>query len=149
MKASLARCRSHPDELERTENMKLIRSGTAKSASFICIALLALLVGCKGPTKLKHFPVSGEVMAKSVSSQEITLRHGDVPGFMAAMTMDYSLPNAAVLDELQPGDRIAAQIAMWSSRQRWPAKEPPARNPPHELATGEAIPDVPLGVYVR
>jgi Cu/Ag efflux protein CusF len=112
MKASLARCRSHPDELERTENMKLIRSGTAKSASFICIALLALLVGCKGPTKLKHFPVSGEVMAKSVSSQEITLRHGDVPGFMAAMTMDYSLPNAAVLDELQPGDRIAAQIAV-------------------------------------
>jgi len=44
--------------------------------------------------------------------QEITLRHGDVPGFMAAMTMDYSLPNAAVLDELQPGDRIAAQIAV-------------------------------------
>jgi hypothetical protein len=76
--------------------MKLIRSGTAKSVRFIGVVWLALLVGCNGPTKLKHFPVSGEVMAKSVSSQEITLRHGDVPGFMAVMTMDCSLPNAAV-----------------------------------------------------
>jgi Cu/Ag efflux protein CusF len=56
--------------------------------------------------------VRGKVMSKNISSQEITLRHGDVPGFMVAMTMDYSLPNASVLEELHPGDQIAAQIVV-------------------------------------
>lgn len=54
-----------------------------------------LLVGCKKPTTAaKHYSVRGKVMSKNVAAQEITLRHGDVPGFMVAMTMDYSLPNA-------------------------------------------------------
>jgi protein SCO1/2 len=121
---------------------------------------VSLLAGCKGTPeeaiKAKHFPVSGEVMAKNASGQEITLRHGDIPGFMAAMTMNYSLPNPAVLEELQPGDRIAAQIAVdpANSGHYWiedvvitaevARKEPPALNPPHELSVGETIPDVPL-----
>ena len=125
--------------------------------SFICLVGLALLVGCKkSSTTAKHYPVRGKVMSKSVATQEITLRHGDVPGFMAAMTMDYSLPNAAVLEDLQPGDQIAAQIAVdpadashyWLEDVVVTAealrKGPPARNPPHELVAGEPIPDVPL-----
>lgn len=97
--------------------MELIRSKTAKACGLICVACLAMVVSCKQqPTKppaaIKHYPVSGEVMAKNVSSKQITLKHGDVPGFMGAMTMDYSLPDAAVLDKLQTGDRIAAEIAV-------------------------------------
>ncbi len=136
----------------------LIERGVARLLP--CIVVCSLLVGCKGSpheaAKAKLYPVSGEVMAKNVSAQEITLRAGDVPGFMAAMTMDYSLPNAADLEELQPGDRIAAQIAVdpadpshyWIEDVTITAevarKEPPALNPPHELAVGDPVPDVPL-----
>jgi protein SCO1/2 len=97
--------------------MELVRSKTIKAAALICVACLAMVLGCKHqptqpPAAVKHYPVSGEVMAKDVSSKQITLKHGDVPGFMGAMTMDYSLPDAATLDKLQTGDRIAAKIAV-------------------------------------
>jgi protein SCO1/2 len=120
----------------------------------ICAAILTLISGCKQAPKTKHYPISGKILGKSVSTQQITLDAGDVPGFMPAMTMAYNLPNAAVLEELQPGDRIAAQLAVdpadtshfWIEDVVITAEvahnEPPARLPPHELLPGEAIPDV-------
>lgn len=137
--------------------MKFLRSRTARSVGFICVVGSVFLAGCKKPTTAaKYYSVRGKVMGKSIATQEITLSHGDVPGFMSAMTMDYSLPNTAVLEELQPGDQIAAQIVVDPLDQShyWlqdvvitaevARKEPPTRNPPHELAVGEPVPDIPL-----
>jgi protein SCO1 len=66
------------------------------------------------------------------------------------------LPNVAVLEELQSGDRIAAQIVVdradpnhfWIEdvviTDEVARKDPPVRIPPHELLVDEPIPDVPL-----
>jgi protein SCO1/2 len=53
--------------------------------------------------------MQGEVVAKSVTTNEITVKHGDIPGFMAAMAMPYHVKDPAVVQELQPGDKIAAE----------------------------------------
>lgn len=122
------------------------------------ITLVSLLVGfgCRQQPKNKEFAVRGKVLNKDVAAQQITLDHGDVPGFMPAMTMDYKLPNAPVVEELQPGDRIAAKIVVdpKDASHYWlqdvvitdeaDRKNPPAKTAARELVVGDVIPDVPL-----
>lgn len=118
--------------------------------------MLTAAIGCKQAPTAKYFPISGTVVSKSASTQEITLNAGEVPGFMPPMIMAYKLPDDAVLQELQPGDRIAARVAVdpvksdhfWIQdvviTQEVGHNEPPARIAPHELLPGEEIPDVVL-----
>lgn len=132
------------------------RHGRLQLQTFVLLAVLAMIIGCKEAPATKHYAIRGKVLGKSLATQEITLDAGDVPGFMPAMTMAYKLPNAAVLEEVQPGDRIAAQVAVDAkdSGHFWiedvvitdeaARNEPPARLPPHELLPGEAIPDVAM-----
>ena len=54
----------------------------------------------------------GEVVAKNVTTGEITVNHGDIPGFMPAMAMPYRVKDPAVVQELQPGDKIAAEVVV-------------------------------------
>jgi protein SCO1/2 len=129
-----------------------IRKNTPKS--LLLILVLGLIPGCKGTPATKFYNISGSVLGKSVSAQEITLNAGEVPGFMPSMTMAYKLPDAAVLQEIQPGDRIAARLAVdplnadhyWIQdvviTQEVGHNQPPARVAPHELLPGEEIPDV-------
>jgi Cu/Ag efflux protein CusF len=135
--------------------MLLTQSQRTKSASLLCVAWLVMVVGCKQqptpqPITMKHYPVSGVVMAKNVSSKKITLQHGDVPGFMDAMTMDYSLPDAAVLEKLQPGDHISGQIVVdpADASKYWledvlitaePARGKATAGPPHAPPVGERV----------
>jgi protein SCO1 len=71
--------------------------------------LLLAFVGCHST---KKYPLRGEVVAKSPTTSEITVNHGDIPGFMAAMAMPYRVRDPAVVQELQPGDKIAAEVVV-------------------------------------
>jgi protein SCO1/2 len=115
----------------------------------LCLALLA--AGC--PPKAKHFQLSGVIISKSVDTQQITVAHDDIPGFMAAMTMPYSVHDPNGLEQVQPGDRIVADVVVQSSSNYWlehilitdqsgRGKPLPGATPP--LAAGAAVPDVPL-----
>ncbi len=73
------------------------------------IALLAAIGGC---SRIKRYPLQGQVVAKDVAASEITVNHRDIPGFMPAMAMPYRVKNAAVLKEVQPGDKIAAEVVV-------------------------------------
>jgi protein SCO1/2 len=118
----------------------------------LLILVLNGFVGCSRPRK---YPMQGEVVAKSAVTSEITVKHGDIPGFMEAMTMPYRVKDAAVLRDLQPGDKIAADVVVGSDRSdfwlegvrvtdnagRVQAKPPSA---PHMLMPGERVPDIAL-----
>ena len=82
-----------------------------KLASFIL--LLSVVVACH---RIKRYPMRGEVVAKSVATGEITVKHGDIPGFMMAMTMPYRVKNSGLVQEVQPGDKIAAEVVVGSDR---------------------------------
>ncbi len=73
------------------------------------------LGGCRrehsagGPEPERHF-IRGQVVAVDKPLQSVLLAHEAVPGFMPAMTMEYKVADPAALGELQPGDRIAADL---------------------------------------
>lgn len=116
------------------------------------ILLLAAGVGCN---RVKKYPLQGEVVSKSVTTNEITVNHGDIPGFMSAMAMPYRVKDPAVVKELQLGDKIVAEVVVGKDRSdywleniritdesgRLQARPAAA---PRMLMPGERVPDVSL-----
>src|SRR5262249_7468249 len=52
------------------------------------------------------YPLSGVVKRVEKSLQQVTIDHEEIPGFMDAMKMRFSYKDGAVLDRLEPGDRV-------------------------------------------
>jgi protein SCO1 len=82
-----------------------------KRLLMVVLASGILWVGCHQETA-KHYDVSGEVISVDVPTQRIMLKHGDIPGFMPAMTMDYKVADAKQMAELKPGDVISADLVV-------------------------------------
>ncbi|MFY9659348.1 MAG: SCO family protein [Terriglobales bacterium] len=115
------------------------------------VLLLTLSVGCN---RTKKYPLQGEVVAKNAATNEITVNHGDIPGFMPAMAMPYRVKDPAVVQELQPGDQIAAEIMFgknpsdyWLEDVRITRQSPRPSTPavvPKMVLPGERVPDAAL-----
>lgn len=58
----------------------------------------------------KPIAFSGRVESVDLKMGTVAVRHGVIPGFMPAMTMDYMVDNNAILKELTPADDIAATV---------------------------------------
>ena len=61
-----------------------------------------MLTGCK----------SKEDAAIDKAKQQVVVDHGEITGFMMAMTMGYSVKNPTLLDSLKPEDRITADVVV-------------------------------------
>jgi|SRR5437868_1729742 protein SCO1/2 len=59
-----------------------------------------------------RYPLSGEVISVDRSNQQVTMKHGDIPGLMKAMTMTYPLKDDSVLRRLSPGDHLQADLVV-------------------------------------
>jgi protein SCO1/2 len=115
---------------------------------------LTLLLACLACSHRKTYPLQGEVRGKDLAANEVTVNHGDIPGFMPAMTMPYKVKNTAMLQELQPGDKIAAEVVVskagndyWLEDVRITDESRRGKVKPvesHMLMPGEKVPDVPL-----
>jgi protein SCO1 len=98
---------------ERTRQQ--IRSISMAGAILAVVSLLAGLAGCgaskqeqsQGP---RRYALKGRVVAIDKAQKQVTVNHGDIPGFMGAMTMPYPVKDAALLDPLVPGDQITADV---------------------------------------
>ena len=77
---------------------------------FRTMLVLPLLLTIMACSHRKSYLLQGEVRGKDVSTNEVTVKHGDIPGFMPAMTMPYRVKDPAVVQRLQPGDKIAAEV---------------------------------------
>ena len=120
----------------------------------LSLALALMLLGSSACSHRKTYPLQGQVIRTSPSSGEVMVDHGDIPGFMPAMTMAYKVKNAAVLQELQPGDKIAAEVVVskdgndyWLEDVRITDESRRGKVKPtesHMLIPGEKVPDVPL-----
>ncbi len=77
----------------------------------IPVVLLGILLsGCL--SKTKHYDLKGQVLDKKPATNEITVKHEDIPGFMSAMTMSYSVRDQNGFQQVEPGDVIAADVVM-------------------------------------
>ena len=120
---------------------------------------LILLLGCLTftacQTNNKKYELRGKVLEKNAAANQITVDHEDIPGFMSAMTMPYIVKDPKEIREVEPGDKIVADVATahngneyWLENirvvDRSERKNAKAAAPVHRLEVGEHVPNFPL-----
>jgi Cu/Ag efflux protein CusF len=87
------------------------------------ISLSVWLIGCSspktaqpdsqsGPSTPRRYSLQGRVVSVEKDKQQVVVDHGEITGFMMAMTMGYSVKNPSVLDSLSPEDQITADVVV-------------------------------------
>jgi Cu/Ag efflux protein CusF len=68
--------------------------------------------GSRSAVASKGFALDGIVKSVDVKQRTLVVQHGDIPGFMDAMTMPYQAGKAEDLAKLAPGDQIHADVVV-------------------------------------
>jgi protein SCO1 len=115
------------------------------------VGLALGLAACAPPSR--QYELRGQVLAVDRTRQEITIKHGDIRGFMPGMTMPFRVRDARLLDGRSAGDLVTATLvvedadAFLSSVERTghaPLTEAPPAPRMDVVAPGEPAPDVRL-----
>jgi len=80
--------------------------------------LISVLAGCETKPVEKHYPIQAEVIAVELPKKLITVKHGNIPGLMPAMTMSYVIAIPKEAESLAPGDKISADLVVSNSKAR-------------------------------
>ncbi|MGA3177299.1 MAG: copper-binding protein [Candidatus Acidiferrum sp.] len=78
---------------------------------FLLGILVMTSVGCQ-TTPVKHYAIQAEVISVDVPKKMVTVKHGDIPGLMPAMTMNYLVADEKQIEPLRPGDKISADLVI-------------------------------------
>ena len=127
--------------------------------SLILFSSLLLAVGCKREAAMtpaststnQTYSVRGVVQAILPDHRHVTIKHEAIPGYMAAMTMDFSVRETNALASLAPGDEISFTLVVtadddWIENVQRTGKTG-ALTPPGwsivepELEVGDLLPD--------
>ena len=60
----------------------------------------------------KRYQLAGRVVSVEPANNQVTVDHGDIPGFMMAMTMPYPVKDPNLLKPLAPEDQIKADVVV-------------------------------------
>jgi Cu/Ag efflux protein CusF len=63
----------------------------------------------------RRYSLEGQILSLSPGGTEASIKHGDIPGFMSAMTMTYKVRDAKEFADLKPGDLITATVVVTTS----------------------------------
>jgi protein SCO1 len=76
------------------------------------LLLLALLFACgkSGPKDEKVYPLKGTIIARDAADNMLRVNHEEIPGYMEAMTMDYTVKGAKVTELPPDSTRIAGKL---------------------------------------
>ncbi len=121
------------------------------SATLLLLGLLLTTTACQSN---KRYRLQGKVLAKDPAKSELTIVHKEIPGFMPAMTMPYRVKDPAVVEEIQPGSTIAADVVTsGQGKEVWlenviiteeNAHGPAARGETNYLSAGASVPDLKM-----
>ncbi len=127
---------------------KYLRVAISVGLLLMCATLLA----CQSPPQApegKRYELKGKVVSVDRVQQRVTIAHGEIRGYMDAMTMAFNVKDALIVNDISPGDMIQATLFV-SDTDTWledialtkPAtKLSDAEQPP---AASEATPGTPL-----
>src|SRR6202167_331345 len=83
------------------------------------ISFFAGLAGCSSTKPAQQpaggpqrYHLAGRVVSVETPKQQVVVDGGDIPGFMMAMTMGYSVKNPNLLTPLSPEDQITADVVV-------------------------------------
>ena len=126
--------------------------------TFVPLMVLAVFAAaCGSKPDQREYPLQGQVIAVAGDRQQATISHGEIKGFMPAMTMPYKVRETKQLDAVAPGDLINARLIVLSNdayitdvkkvgnaplpKAPAEAAAPPAASGFELLKPGEAVPD--------
>jgi Cu/Ag efflux protein CusF len=92
-----------------------IRLGSLAAIAVAALALASCHSAPQPRTEAKAYPLEGRVVSIDKNAGAANIDAKAIPGFMAAMTMPYSVPDTKKLDELQPGDQVTADLVVHSA----------------------------------
>jgi protein SCO1/2 len=118
----------------------------------LLLASLALTTACHRAEPARTYPLKGQVLAVVTDRHELTVKHEDIPGFMPAMTMNYPVSPASLMDGLAAGDLIEGTLSVQDARPTLiaikktgtaplPANGNQSAMATSLLAEGDAVPD--------
>ena len=143
--------------LSRVNGTRFVRS---VAALWPLLVLLLGLVGCR--PRVTVYPVRGVVRELKADGTNVVIKHDEIPGYMAAMTMNFDAPAAAVLQGLKPQDVVTFQLHV-SADDSWvdgfnvlsnagPAavtsSDPVVLNDPTAVSFFKAVPELKVGEVV-
>ncbi len=88
------------------------------------------------------WPVTGMVVEVR-GPTEVVIAHDEIPGFMPAMTMPFTVADPALLAGVDPGDAVAGTLTVGKAATRLTALAVTAERAPEappDLAPGQAVP---------
>ncbi len=98
-------------------------------APFFLCALLALSAACnRGPsqpgatnstTATKHYSLKGKVVSIDKLAEAANIDNEPIAGYMDQMTMAYPIKPAAMIEQLQPGDSLTADLVVEPDNKYW------------------------------
>src|ERR1044071_4551814 len=123
----------------------------------LCVVAIAL-TACSRTPPSKEYQLKGQILDVKPETREVLVKHEDIPGFMPAMTMPYTVSDAAILKDRAAGDLITATLRvapdgayLTAIKKTGSAPLPPdartsipAATNVHLLQAGDTVPDTKL-----
>jgi protein SCO1 len=141
----------HPGPLHYTVCGGVRLRVRAVLAIFLLLGVFGCL-GCKPRPAAgeRRFPIEGRVVSADAAMQTLTLAHREIPGYMNAMTMSFTVRDAWVFDVVHPGDTVQGTLVVTDNQehieslsvvQERGAADLSSTSPVHLPEPGEAVPD--------
>jgi protein SCO1/2 len=126
--------------------------------TIIALAAMSVAAACGRATADRSYQLTGQILVVKPETNEVLVKHEDIPGFMPAMTMPYVVHDPALLKERVAGDLIKATLVVGAElpylsaiTKTGSAPLPedarttiPAAAGVHFLQAGDTVPDTPL-----
>ena len=124
----------------------------------IAILLAILSATCSSAPGARTYQLTGQILVVKPDTNEVLVKHQDIPGFMPAMTMPYAVNDPALLKDRAAGDLITATLVVGTERPYLSAITKTGSAPIPEdartdipaaagiqfLQAGDVVPDTPL-----
>ena len=119
---------------------------------------IGLAIGCSREPETRSYQLTGQILVVKPDTNEVLVKHDDIPGFMPAMTMPYVVNDPALIKDRAAGDLITATLVVGRERAHLSAITRTGSAPLPEdarttipaaagvsiLKPGDAVPNTPL-----
>jgi len=79
-----------------------------RSLTILCA--LAVAVACRPPAE--RYELEGSIVEVDIDGGQVTVAHEDIPGYMDAMTMPFSVVDRKLLPNMERGDNLQATLVV-------------------------------------
>jgi protein SCO1/2 len=83
-----------------------------RTRTIIALAALGLAAACRQEPDARTYQLTGQILVVKPETSEVLVKHEDIPGFMPAMTMPYTVKDPAILKDRVAGDLITATLTV-------------------------------------